>query len=132
MLPVGRYYRAGPMRLSRTQERFFAYPPRSIISFYGRGLSGRWNNLLFWTRDRLIDLSDTFGDDRDQFCMHIKTQSKKWTIWSDDRIKWIEGRIRYDLGFDGYKVAIRRLTTQRNHPCSEEFRWMLTLRVNLC
>jgi hypothetical protein len=53
-LPTDRYYRAGPMYITKNQERY-AYPARSILSFYSRGISGRWDNLLFWTRDRLVD-----------------------------------------------------------------------------
>jgi hypothetical protein len=128
IFPKDKYYKTESMRLERKQGAL-AYPPKSIIAFYDcDSIRNRHDHLIFWTRDRLIDLSDHFGSSgRARICVGITTESRRWGRWTEENIKRVETRFRYDLKFDGFSVRVRRLSTKRNHACAEEFLWRLII-----
>jgi hypothetical protein len=80
----------------------------------------------------MCDLADNITPDAPRktktLYFGLSTGSKLWTTWDDSNLRSIEWRIRYDLGFDGYHVAIKRLTKRKNIPCTEEFLWKLIIR----
>ena len=64
----------------------------------------------------------------------LSTLSHKWPLWTDAKLKDIEKRLRYDLGFDGFKVKIQRhmptvnkKLTEKHQRGSDEFLWKLTI-----
>ena len=59
----------------------------------------------------------------------IATDSRRWLCWDEKNLSNIEGLIRYDLGFDGYSVNIRRWVGYVGMPGNEEFRWKLRIRA---
>jgi hypothetical protein len=58
--------------------------------------------------------------------MGLSSKSIQWRIWTEEKLTRIENLIRYDLGFDGYRVVVRRLTKAKR-PCAEEFLWKLQI-----
>ena len=107
------------------QDRYL-WPPKCTLSFYRRGaLLGRFNN-------RRLDLSDTLmlGHDANQLTVEfgVATNSRRWSYWDEEKLAIIESLIRYDLGFDGYGVTIRRWGGYVGMPCDMEFRWKLRIR----
>lgn len=77
------------------------------------------------THDRALDLSDTMSFYDDTILLGISTRSKKWTRWNMSNLDRLERLIRYDLGFDGCRVRLRR-KTKAGGRCTVEFRWRLT------
>jgi hypothetical protein len=60
--------------------------------------------------------------------MGLSSQSHRWQVWTEANLAKIENLIRYDLGFDGYRAIIKRLTKAKR-PCTEEFLWKLQIRT---
>ncbi|MGV8891637.1 MAG: hypothetical protein ACOH2K_01525 [Burkholderiaceae bacterium] len=99
--------------------------------------------VMFSTTDRMEDLADRLGHHVDEngltVYLGLSTLSHKWPTWTNDRLKSIEQQIRYDLGFDGYKVKIERHTRTIMNPKaiekhwlgSDEFLWKLTIHEQL-
>jgi|SRR5208283_434313 len=119
------------MRLTKEEEQY-AWPPKSRLNFYSRDTCG----CLFFeltSSYRLFDLSDNITPEGPQksrtVYFGISTKSALWSTWDDSNLQKIEWLIRYDLQFDGYRVAIKRVTTRMDLPCTEEFLWKLIIRV---
>ncbi|TXN26231.1 hypothetical protein [Methylobacterium sp. WL30] len=108
------------------QDKYF-WPPKCTLSFYRRGAAlGSFTN-------RRLDLSDTLmlQHDANQLTVEfgLVTESRRWLCWDEKNLAKIEDLIRYDLGFDGYAVTIRRCAANIGMPCDEEFRWKLWIRL---
>lgn len=58
----------------------------------------------------------------------LVTADPHFVRWDNDTLASMEKMIRYDLGFDGYAVSIKRISQDINMPCTEEFRWKLVIR----
>ncbi len=107
----------------------FLWPARCTLSFY----NGRGRLLAcFGNRYRRLDLSDSLmlsypGSSR---VVHfgIRSDSTRMSRWNEDTVKRYERLIKYDLGFDGYRVSIRR-ESPLGEPCSKEFCWRLAIRT---
>ena len=115
----------------------YSWPPLSRLQFYTT-----WPHIVRTTEDPFFDLSDALGwnvgpGDEKTIYMGVRTYSRDWSVWDDATLKKIEKHIRYDLNFDGFDVAIKRvspelidqrseLTAQR---CADEFLWRLTITV---
>lgn len=105
---------------------FHGWPPRSSLSFFSRGVPIRQQ------RDEgRLDLSDTimgyWPHAQRTVEMRLRTLSSKWQFWGEDELAVTEDNIRYDLGFDGYRVIIKRLSGE-GEPCSTDMRWSLIVR----
>lgn len=115
----------------------YSWPPLSRLQFYTT-----WPHIVRTTEDPFFDLSDALGwdvghGDEKTVYMGLRTYSPDWSVWDEAALKKIEKLIRYDLNFDGFDVAIERvspelidqgseLVAQR---CSDEFLWHLTITV---
>lgn len=104
----------------------YLWPPKCTLSFYRRGAAlGSFTN-------RRLDLSDTLMPPHDASQLTVQfgvvTESRRWLCWDEENLVKIEGLIRYDLGFDGYGVTIRRCAGYVGMPCDLEFRWKLRIR----
>jgi hypothetical protein len=119
-------------RVAPEQEPY-AWPEFGQLTVYNE-----LPQVMFSTTDRMEDLSDRLGRhvDEDGLTVYLglSTHSHKWPRWTDARLKSIEKQIRYDLGFDGYKVKIQRHTPtvnskliQKHQRGSDEFLWKLTI-----
>jgi hypothetical protein len=105
----------------------FKWPPRSTLRFY--------HGNEFWksSTDRLFDLSDNLmgitASSRLKLTFGLTTQSTNpvWRIWDENALALIEGLIRYDLTFDGFRVTIKRISTPGSK-CRDEFLWHLDIR----
>ena len=106
----------------------YKWPACGRLTFYRRK-----DIPLFGTSDRMFDLSDelmgwNWPHDSRTIYMGVSTKSVRWKRWSNEALEKIELLIRYDLGFDGYRVRIARLTAG-SPSCSTEFLWKLQIRV---
>lgn len=103
------------------------WPPRACLFIYGP--SGR---LVGEFKERDLDLADTlmlgWPHNSRTVQLGLTTCSARWPVWTEMALEKIESLIRYDLGFDGYEVAMKRLSVPGSR-CSEEFRWSLRVRV---
>ncbi len=107
----------------------FRWPPMPTFTFYSS--SGK---ILLVERDADLDLFKTLMLDwpKDTRTIHIGISShgKTWPSWTESRINYVEGLIRYDLCYDGCRVRIKRVTNGLRHKGSSEFRWTLSVRKN--
>lgn len=106
-----------------------AWPPRPLFIFHNaRG------KIYFSSEDRKLDLADSLmlssATKSRTVYLQFSTKAKGWDYWTDENVKAIEDRIRYDLGFDGYRVKIepRHFILPDESPCSESLCWKLTIR----
>lgn len=107
-------------------DNTYMWPFKSRLAFYsGRG------TLLFESRDRHLDLSDTLMLHWDKISRSVtfglRIDSAKPEKWNEDKLLSIENLIRYDLNFDAYSVTISRLG-RPGTLCSTEFCWRLIIR----
>ena len=58
----------------------------------------------------------------------INKPKGKWAYWDEEALAHVEGLIRYDLGFDAYRVRISRLLPAHYLDGDQEFRWKLHIR----
>jgi len=104
----------------------YFWPPRVLIRIYGRG-----GNIVDKSRDRLFDISDSIMLNWPHHSRTVQlgfvTRSARWVAWNEEALTKIEELIRYDLGFDGYRATLKRLSMPGT-PCAEEFRWSLLVR----
>ena len=112
-----------PIRQPETTE----WPPRLLLYVYDEDMV-----LIDKSRDRRYDLNDNLfqvwhSNTRTVF-LGIETKSANWPVWDEASLKWIETLIVHDLAFDGNRVAIQRMTQERDHPCTQEFIWKLVMR----
>lgn len=109
---------------------FTGWPPRSKLHLYLRGK--RLSNCF---DDGRIDLADTISGDfmlnQRTVEMRLSTQSTRWERWDERAIALMEDNIRYDIGFDGYRGVIKRLSGV-GQLCSTEMRWKLIVRRMDC
>ena len=106
-----------------------AWPPFCRMNFY----SGH-PNLVFSSEDRMLDLADTLpynmpNSGRTVY-LGLSTICHEWKTWNNVNLRKIEKHIKYDLGFDGYKVKLTRIS--KTDPkwkkcCSQEFIWELDI-----
>jgi hypothetical protein len=104
----------------------YLWPPRCRLAFYD--VHGA---CLGATTDRDCDLADRLMsrlNDRTVY-LGLRTNSARWLAWDKQTVSRIEARIRYDLEFDAYRVAIERASPvgRQPIPCSTEFRWRLQI-----
>ncbi|PHK93472.1 hypothetical protein CR162_18545 [Pseudoroseomonas rhizosphaerae] len=105
----------------------FKWPPRSTLRFY------RGERLVISSSDRLFDLSDELmgwnapSPRKLTFGLSSLSTNATWRVWDEKALSLIEGLIRYDLTFDGYRVRIKRVSAPGS-PCREEFRWSLDIK----
>lgn len=137
-LPYTIPHNAFPGKLLGTmtpQEEEYAWPELVRLRFYRAD-----GTLLGESVDRKLDLSDTLGDLVDDgpvtLYIGVTSYSHKWFWWDEKNIGHIENQIKYDFGFDGYKVKLRRHTSPNinarskvRRQCSTEFRWEVKLSV---
>ena len=113
---------------SRQAPSSFSWPPQCTLTFYTSG--GR---LLQTDKNRKLDLADRLmapwnsGNQR-TVRFGVSTKNKRWPRWNLDRVLQMERLINYDLDFDGYEVAIRRIS-KLGIPCTQEFVWKLVIRT---
>jgi len=110
-----------------TKPNPYLWPQKARLTFYnGRG------RLLWGSCDRRLDLSDNlmgfWHKPSRTVYLGMSTASDRWSQWDEKTIGRMEELIRYDLGFDGYAVVIKRLTESTQLRCAEEFRWKLRIR----
>jgi len=86
--------------------------------------------LIDQSRDRKYDLNDNlFQAWRHRIVyLGVEINSKNWPIWDKASLSWIEGRILWDLEFDGNEVDLLRHTRRLRRPCTEQFIWRLDVR----
>lgn len=105
---------------------FWTWPPRSVLSFYGR-----YDRPLFSTKDRDTDLADAlmlrWPHAQRTVIFGLSVGSSRWLEWDETTLDKVERRIRYDLAHDGYRVCIYRLFGEGNS-CDTEARWKLIIR----
>ncbi|MFL9896294.1 hypothetical protein [Paraburkholderia sp. RL17-381-BIF-C] len=119
------------------EPKGFSWPPLCRLQFYST-----WPGIARTTENPSFDLADALawnivGRDKKTVYMSLRTFSPDWQVWDDKTLTRVEGAIEYDLNFDGFKVAIERLSPRVfNHgrrrvapPCSSEFMWKLTISV---
>lgn len=105
------------------------WPPRSTLSFYTRSgpVSAHQGPGL-----KNLDLSDElmlrWPHGQRTIEMRLSTQSTRWHFWDEDALALIEDNIRYDLGDDGYRVIIKRLSGM-DQECSIDMCWKLIIRA---
>lgn len=106
----------------------YKWPPGSTLTF-SRARSKPWKI----SRDRELDLSDTLMLYWNPYSrtvymtVQLKKPTEKWPQWNEAVLTRIESMIREDLNFDAYHVRITRLTTTKNTPCTDAFRWKLNI-----
>lgn len=110
-----------------TKASPFLWPKKSRIAFYnGRG------KRLWDSTDRKLDLADSLMHSWEKasrtIYFGVSITADQRSRWDEKNISTIERHIRYGLGFDGYRVAIKRLSTNQRARCSEEFLWKLVIR----
>lgn len=109
---------------NKKKHEKFAWPPFSRLNLYREMPS-----LRFSVEDRLFDLSDHIGGWGVAY-IGVQTIAIDWREWTEQRLKTIEGLIRDDLEFDGFKVNIERITTEESLPCEQEFLWRLEIEID--
>jgi len=62
--------------------------------------------------------------------IEVSTKSAEWVTWNSINVKRIEDHIVYDLGFDGYKVKIDRISKPSRALCSKPFLWELEISAD--
>lgn len=105
----------------------FLWPPRVRLFAYGA------RDRLLWERTaRDLDLADSlmlaWPHESRTVRLGMITKSIHWPAWSEKALSDVEKLMRYDLGFDGYTVTLRRLSVLGG-PCTDEFRWLLRIRT---
>lgn len=100
----------------------FLWPPSCTISIYL--LDG---TRVMRTKDRTLDLADSRAFHGSTILFGIATRSARWTRWNEDNLARVEELIRYDLGFEGYRVWLRRKSPVGLRSPAE-FRWSVTVR----
>ena len=81
--------------------------------------------------DRKLDLADElmlsyWGVSRTVYFV-LSVADPTWGKWDRAHVEGIEDHIRYDIGFDGYRVKIIRCTAELGGACTGEFRWKLVI-----
>jgi len=111
------------MRKKQRIDKHLLFPPRCKIAFYRTN-----GSRIGSTRERQVDLTDAVVPftARRTIVLGLSTRSKLWKNWTESNLKRIEDLIRYDFGFDGLTVRIRRVS-KRSIPCEKEFRWKLSV-----
>jgi hypothetical protein len=85
--------------------------------------------IMLTTTDREFDLADnlmSFYAERVNYFGLSSLSTNKWGRWDESNIKKIEKLIKTDLEFDGYSVAINRMSETGGY-CSNEFVWRLDI-----
>lgn len=110
-------------------RNLYAWPAKPFFIFHdARG------NIYFSSKDKKLDLADSLmlmsATKSRTVYLQFSTGAKGWDYWTEENVKAIEERIRYDLGFDGYRVKIepRHSILPDETPCSESLCWKLTIR----
>ena len=103
----------------------FRWPPRFQLNWY----NGRQK--LLWTSDyRELDLEDSlpyfYPFLNSLIGMTVRSKTKKWSVWNEENVSYIQEWIREDICFDGHRMTMKRLS-DLNIPCSEESRWRLRI-----
>lgn len=105
----------------------FLFPPKVTLTFYDG-----WDRVQFSSKARDIDLAYSLmmyhPYDSRRIYLGIRTDSKSWDNWNEDRLHQMENLIRYDLNFEGYYVQLKRLNAPEDD-CANEFRWRLQIRT---
>ena len=118
------------MTITRAQE-YYLWPPKCELKFFRKDRQGVYWYVMTST-DRFFDLVDNITPEGHRttrtIYMAMTTESTRWRTWNLANVEGIERRIRSDLGSDGYRVSIRRLTPVDDGPCTEEFLWRLVIR----
>lgn len=98
--------------------RFYNGRGRILAEFKRRKIDFADEIMLFWYKNqRTVIFGLTIRDGR----------LRSWDLALIDKVEWL---LRYDFGFDGYRVIIKRLT-DLGGPLTDEFRWKLMIRVQL-
>lgn len=104
------------------------WPPQSNLRFYSRGVP----LTAMYAGDEQLDLSDTlmlhWPHAQRTVEMRLNTLSDEWAVWDERNLAKIESNVRYDLGYDAYRVTITRLSGQ-NEACSTDMIWKLVIRL---
>ena len=126
-----------PTKLFTEIAEYFAWPPFSRLNFYRNSpikiKSTKSQQLIFSSEDRMLDLADNLmrNVDSAEIYFGLVTFSHLWEDWTEKNVQRIEELIKYDLEFDGYNVAIQRITnvsrSRGDTPCHSEFVWKLNI-----
>lgn len=106
------------------------WPPHSkIVCFNSTG------NIIAKSKRRRLDLSDSLMLWRVDIqplliSIEVSTRDKNWNVWNSKNVEKIESHIAYDLGFDGYKVKIDRVSKPAKTLCKNPFRWSLEISID--
>lgn len=109
-----------------------SWPPESTISIdlpSGYSYSVTTNNHLsrFDLADNVAFEVDGFGDGGSTVIFSLSTPSAQWSTWTEENLCRIEELLAYDLNFDGFDVAIKRVSENPAdaRPCTEDYTWEL-------
>lgn len=109
-----------------TKANPYLWPAHSSMTF--RSAQGR---IYFHSHNRRLDLADSlmnYARNRTVY-LDFSTKAQEWEYWDVEKVNAIESLIRYNLGFDGYRVRIvRLLPVSDDYPCTSPFSWKLEIR----
>jgi hypothetical protein len=115
------------------EQEKYAWPELGQMTIYRRP-----PEVMYRSTNRMEDLADLLGHlvgpDSVTVFIGFSTISHKWNEWSEEKLKYIEGQIKYDLGFDGFDVKVQRhtsavdpITKKKDRPGEDEFLWKVTI-----
>jgi hypothetical protein len=107
------------------------WPPNSKIVCFNSD-----EKVIAESKRSKLDLADSLMSCRDSLTAYIDVavlprrslgSIARWKSWNTENVQKIERHIEYDLTFDGYKVAIERVTKPGKLLCSNPFRWRIEI-----
>lgn len=115
------------------EQEAHAWPELAQLRFYRQP-----PDLMFTSSRRLLDIADEIGQRMSgpsrTVYLGMSSISQTWPEWNENRLREIEGKIKTDLGGDGFKVKVERHTPavnpetkKKDRRCADEFVWKLTI-----